>query len=48
MTKILKCKCPHEFQDKQNGKGNRIHNACQGKNVGKWRCTVCGDVKESN
>lgn len=38
-TKILRCSCKHKFQDKEYGKGRRVHN----KTVGdKWRCTACG------
>lgn len=50
-VKVLKCKCPHDFQDKQYGKSNRLHNQ-MGKSKkdaktldAKWRCTVCEDKK---
>ena len=47
-TKILPCKCDHEFQDKTHGKGRRVHNKRGGKNPnGKWKCTVCGSEQES-
>ncbi len=39
---ILKCSCKHPYQDKKYGEGNRVHNPCQGKNNGKYRCTSCG------
>lgn len=40
---ILRCSCKHEFQDKQYGAGNRVHNDCKpGEKNTKWyRCTVC-------
>ena len=47
-TKILKCKCAHDYQDEEYGLGNRVHNyAPKGTVTGKpgWRCTVCVDVK---
>ena len=37
---IKKCDCKHEFQDKEHGKGNRVHN--QKKDSSKAKCTVCG------
>lgn len=47
MTKIVRCSCKHEFQDREYGNGMRV---CNGKNKGNkpdgWRCTVCG--KEHN
>lgn len=45
MTRKLKCTCKHKFQDKEYGKGIRLHNSC-GVNGEKWRCTVCGDIKD--
>lgn len=46
---ILTCTCKHEFQDSEYGPSQRVHNyapkAYRG-NAG-WRCTVCGDVKET-
>ncbi len=42
MTKIIKCDCQHEDQDKMYGKGNRVHNETRG---GKWRCTICKKEK---
>ncbi len=38
---ILKCTCKHDFQDREHGRGNRVHNRC---NQGA-RCTVCGSIK---
>lgn len=35
---ILPCSCKSEYQDRQHGKGMRVHNPC---NRG-YRCTVCG------
>jgi rubrerythrin len=44
---ILKCKCEHKDQDKFHGKHMRVHNPLKKQNTTqKWRCTVCGDVKE--
>jgi hypothetical protein len=46
-TKVLKCGCKHEYQDKKYGSGNRVHNEVGNvtKNGGQWRCTVCGKVR---
>ena len=38
-TKILRCTCEHEFQDKRYGKGKRVHNRKADKT--KFVCTVC-------
>ena len=46
---ILKCKCEHKDQDKFHGKHMRVHNPLakeKSSTTQKWRCTVCGDVKE--
>lgn len=47
MTKILKCKCEHKFQDHKYGKGMRVHNAtAKGtKENPSYRCTVCESTK---
>jgi len=39
------CKETHasKFQDQTYGKGMRVHNAM--KAPGKYRCTICGNVK---
>lgn len=37
-TRILKCTCEHEFQDKAYGKGMRVHNVTE---EGDAACTVC-------
>ena len=44
-TKIIKCSCKSEYQDKKYGTGKRVHNST---NVGQdgarvYRCTVCGN-----
>ena len=39
---ILRCDCKHEFQDKQYGKGRRVHTTNE---KGRFRCTVCGKEK---
>lgn len=38
-TKVMKCKCEHEYQDAKYGKGNRVFNKM--KKDGGWKCTVC-------
>ena len=44
-TKIMRCGCPHEYQDKEYGKMKRLHNeAGQGRDKA-WTCTVCGKKK---
>ncbi len=43
-TKVMKCTCKHEYQDKHYGKDLRVHNMAIGKVKG-WRCTVCATVK---
>ncbi len=44
MTKILKCTCKHDFQDKRYGKGKRVFNVSTKNND--YRCTVCGNIKK--
>lgn len=39
MTVTKACKCTHEFQDKEYGKGMRLHNLSDDKK--KAYCTVC-------
>ncbi len=41
MTITKPCKCTHEFQDKQYGKGIRLHNLSE--NGEKASCTCCGN-----
>lgn len=41
-SKVLKCNCPHEMQDRIHGRGMRLHNPCK---ENEYRCTVCGDQK---
>jgi len=41
MTKIQKCSCEHEMQDKMYGKGNRVKNQTVKGNGTIYRCTVC-------
>jgi rubrerythrin len=46
---IIKCKCEHKDQDKFHGRFMRVHNPlakAKSSTTQKWRCTVCGDVKE--
>jgi hypothetical protein len=41
-SKIMKCTCENEFQDKEHGKGNRVFNSCgKDKATAGWRCTAC-------
>jgi hypothetical protein len=40
-TKIVKCSCKHEYQDKQYGAGNRVANKTAA-TPAKYICTVCG------
>jgi hypothetical protein len=46
---ILFCTCKHEWQDRQYGKQQRVHNpgpkkGASGK-ASNWICTVCGSKK---
>jgi len=43
MTKILKCTCKHEGQDKLHGPGKRVHNQTKDHDV--FRCTVCSKLR---
>ena len=38
--KFMACNSP--YQDALYGPGMRVHNAQGGKNLGEFRCTVCG------
>lgn len=40
-SKIMRCKCSHEGQDKLHGPGMRVFNA-HDKKPGEYSCTVCG------
>lgn len=43
MTKIKKCVCSHEWQDRKYGDKNRVANQTTGSGGSPgWRCTVCG------
>lgn len=44
-TIVIKCSCKHDFQDKEFGQGNRLHNECGGKKINTYRCTVCRTEK---
>lgn len=39
-TVVKKCTCENKFQDKEYGKGMRLHNIREKANTN--RCTVCG------
>lgn len=45
---IKKCKCKHEYQDNEYGKGLRVHNESKSRVQGRkaWTCTVCGTKKD--
>lgn len=38
-SSVKSCSCEHSYQDKRNGKGQRLKIA---QADGKWECTVCG------
>jgi aspartate carbamoyltransferase regulatory subunit len=44
---VLKCDCKNDFQDKEHGKGKRVHNPMKvvKPQPPKYRCTVCGREK---
>jgi hypothetical protein len=45
VTKL--CTCTHEFQDKQYGNKQRVHNECNNsKETKEYRCTVCGTKRK--
>jgi hypothetical protein len=48
-VKIYPCTCLNKWQDKEYGKGNRLHNYCNRPNSTEemkgLRCTVCGSTK---
>lgn len=47
MSKVLKCSCKSDFQDKTYGKNMRLFNEIGKDGTGGYRCTVCGkDSKE--
>lgn len=45
-TKILKCDCKHDYQDKKHGPQMRVYNKAGAKGKVMWRCSVCGKTKE--
>ena len=47
MTKIMPCKCLHDFQDRRYCPGRRVHNRTfkAAAPLVSWRCTVCRDEK---
>lgn len=46
-SKILKCDCKHDFQDKEYGKGKRLHNMMVKKgNMQHYRCIICGKERD--
>lgn len=45
-TRILKCGCPSEYQDKVYGRNRRVHNmAGDARGTRMWRCTGCSRVR---
>lgn len=50
-TEVLKCSCENKFQDKEYGKGYRVHNYMGNSKSQQYKlvkCTVCGTVKSIN
>ena len=46
-TKVIRCNCKHEFQDKTYGEGMRVHILKQkDAQQGNWACTVCGLINQ--
>lgn len=43
-TRILKCSCKSEFQDKEYGQGQRI---CNDNDKDGSKCTVCGTIHKT-
>lgn len=43
---IAKCKCTHDFQDAQHGRGYRVHN--KSKDGMNMYCTICDDRKATS
>lgn len=48
-TKIVKCGCKNDFQDKAYGEGLRLHNYALNafNKTGGWRCSVCLMLKQA-
>lgn len=42
-TKVMHCKCDHDFQDKKYGRGLRVHNRTEKGSRTIYRCTVCNN-----
>ena len=47
-TKIMFCTCKSNYQDKEYGNQQRVHNEAVSKTGKAWRCTVCGNRKETS
>jgi len=48
-TKVLRCSCDHDYQDKAYGYKMRLHNwARKAEGTGAWRCTVCGKTRKDS
>ena len=45
-SKIKSCSCKHEYQDAKYGRGKRVMNETADKPKPKYRCTVCGTVRD--
>ena len=43
-TSVLKCSCKNEYQDKEYGSQQRVHNYTK---KDEWRCTVCESTKSA-
>lgn len=46
MGTVLVCSCKSTFQDKEYGLNRRYFNSC--KELGAYRCTVCGKEQKSS
>ena len=44
-TKVIKCVCINEYQDKKYGEQKRVHNIGGTKDEPTYTCTVCGKKK---
>ncbi|MFH1480768.1 MAG: hypothetical protein ABIG67_05845 [Pseudomonadota bacterium] len=47
-TRVMQCRCEHEYQDRVYGKGMRLFNnaPAKGAHPNRYRCTVCGQERE--
>ena len=45
-TKVLKCDCKHDYQDRRYGQQVRLHNSTSKTDRAAWRCTVCDKERD--